>query len=90
MDIKTLIKTHENILILFYADWCGHCSLIKPSLKKFVSLKDFHYIEIDSDKENKLQQLFNIEFLPTLIVINKGKKIKLEGINKIKKFINGE
>ena len=85
--LKILKENNKTSLILFYADWCGHCKEIKPFLKKFVSLKEIDYVEIDSDNESELQETFDIQYLPTAIFLENKTVFKLEGPDRIKQFI---
>ena len=85
--LKEIQESGKETLILFYADWCGHCKEIKPSLKRFVSLKEINYIEIDADSESELQSLFDVKYLPTVIHIKEGSAKKIDSPNRIKQLI---
>ena len=72
-------------LILFYRDGCPACEYTKPEWKKITDIiidnfknsrKLFNIIEIDlSERSNdNLAKLFNIEYIPTIIVMESCKK----------------
>ena len=71
-------------LVLFYADWCGHCKDFKPvwdevantsntgSEKKLISVN----VGGDSTEESKLKRDYNVEGFPTIILIDKTNNSK--------------
>lgn len=58
-------------IIDFYADWCGPCKAIAPTLEE-LSIEYAGKIEIykiDTDKEQELSGMFGIQSIPTLLFI---------------------
>lgn len=68
-------------LVLFYADWCGHCKTLKPVWDKTadeVNTKDKKLmIKVncggDSEKEKELMKKYNIDGYPTILIFENGK-----------------
>jgi thioredoxin len=58
-------------VIDFYADWCGPCKAIAPSLEELAEeYKEQIYVyKIDIDAEQELAALFNIQSIPFLLFI---------------------
>ena len=58
-------------LIDFYADWCGWCRKIAPSLEELSKAYDgkVYFYKIDTDKQKELQALFQVKSLPTTLYI---------------------
>jgi thioredoxin len=58
-------------VIDFYADWCGPCKVIAPSLEELAEeYKEQIYVyKIDIDAERELAALFNIRSIPFLLFI---------------------
>ncbi|MCD7971182.1 MAG: thioredoxin [Candidatus Azobacteroides sp.] len=58
-------------LIDFYADWCGPCKVIAPSLEELAEeYKDQIYIyKIDTEQEEELAAVFGIRSIPSLLFI---------------------
>ena len=66
-------------LVLFYADWCGHCKNIKPVWNK-ASKKakgDVKMVKVNCGEENEEHQSivdkYKIEGFPTIKLLNNGK-----------------
>ena len=64
-------------IILFKADWCGHCKTLKPTWDKIKTVfnKKFNFITYDSDNDEKEFERYNVNSFPT-IIIKDGKHIK--------------
>lgn len=65
------------MLILAYADWCGHCKNFKPTWnefrRKYENVLDIREIEESSNKE--IMQELGVRGFPTIMLLNNGKKI---------------
>lgn len=73
---------NKPAIIDFYADWCGPCKMIAPSLeqlaKEYAGRIDIY--KVDVDKETELAQAFGIQGIPALLYIPmEGKPQMLQG-----------
>lgn len=66
-------------LVLFYADWCGHCKKLKPEwdeTAKEVNKKDKKMLKVNcgsgSEEEKEIMSKYNIDGYPTIIVFDNG------------------
>ncbi|MCD8030565.1 MAG: thioredoxin domain-containing protein [Bacteroides sp.] len=58
-------------IIDLYADWCGPCRLIAPSLKELAKEYEGQIVvyKVNVDKERELAALFNATSIPLLVFI---------------------
>jgi protein disulfide-isomerase-like protein len=83
-------------LMLFYADWCGHCNNFMPTFDKFsnnVNKSKVNIIKFNADNEQRYVRSFNIEGFPTLLLHEpkSNKFINYSGdrsIGDLVKFVN--
>ena len=77
-------KTQTNNgywVILYYADWCPHCTSMKPEWKmfadKYSSDNKINVAELESQFLDMVgpQHKSNVEGFPTIISLNKGSKV---------------
>jgi thioredoxin 1 len=75
-EYQHLLETEKYVLVDFYAEWCGPCKMMKPSLEEISrELADkVNVVRIDVDKNQQLAAAMNIQGLPT-IVIYKNKQV---------------
>lgn len=58
-------------IIDFYADWCGPCKAVAPTLEQLSEEYEnkIEIYKIDTDKEAELSELFAIQSIPTFLFI---------------------
>jgi thioredoxin 1 len=82
MDIKLnqneyqeTLKNNNIVLLDFYADWCGPCQTLLPTIQKLaeeyegkVAIK-----KVNVDENSELAAQFQVRSIPTLIYFSEGK-----------------
>ena len=69
-----LIRSDKPVLVDFYADWCGPCKAMEPTIKevaKTVSGK-MKIIKVNIDKNEQTARDFNVNAVPTFILFKNG------------------
>ena len=79
-DVKAfneVISQDKPVLLDFYADWCGPCKMLLPTVAKLAEKyeKDIEVRKINVDKNPELAQQFKVRSIPALFVL-KDKKIE--------------
>ena len=75
--------TDGNWMVLYYADWCGHCKTMKPEWQTVVNKfnnpntnsNKINVAEIESQHIGKLLNKPEIEGFPTIKMYNNGKPV---------------
>ena len=63
-------------LLIVYATWCMPCKSLKPVIEQIANEnKDLKVVEIDVDKCESLVLKYNIQAMPTLVVIENGEEV---------------
>jgi len=72
MDKKLLKETveKENVILFFYADWCGGCKVATPMVQKIATKLNLRLIRINENTE--LEDEYEVDYYPHLILANKG------------------
>ncbi len=78
-SLKKILKDHPVIMVLVYADWCGHCQHFKPEWKSLTNLpsRNVPMISIRDDVFNAspLNNSLKVEGYPTVAVVNTKQNI---------------
>ena len=65
------ISTHANVLVMFYAPWCGHCKAMKPHYDAAAKIMKEEQIQgilaaVDATKATKLSSKYKVDGFPTV------------------------
>ncbi|MCI5745635.1 MAG: thioredoxin [Erysipelotrichaceae bacterium] len=73
-EFETLISQNNNVIIDFYATWCGPCKMIAPIMEDVSKeFSDVKVVKVDVDEASELASMFNITSIPTIIYIKNQK-----------------
>jgi thioredoxin 1 len=77
-NFDQLVKSNENVLVDFYATWCGPCQTLNPILEEVKAEFGEHLriVKIDVDRHPKLASNLGVRGVPSLFFYKNGKLIK--------------
>ena len=86
MTIKTnsfqeLLNTSDKpILVDFWAEWCGPCKVVSPTIEKIAKAYKgkLSVIKINVDKKPQISAQFQIKSIPTIMLFKNGKPVMRE------------
>ncbi len=79
----TINNAGTPVLVDFYADWCGPCKALAPTLEGVAEEQadNLAVVKVDIDENPELTTRFNIQSIPTLIIFDGGEAKKtLKGL----------
>lgn len=75
-ELGSVLSENKDVIIKFYADWCGSCRLISPKFKKLAesdSYSGIKFIEINAEENQKARQWAGVNNLPFFASAKEGK-----------------
>lgn len=77
---ERVLEASESVPVLvdFWADWCGPCHMLAPTLETLAQSYGSQLLiaKVDTEAEPELAAGFNVRSLPTLLIFRNGKAVQ--------------
>ena len=71
--VDEVLGSSLPVLIDFYADWCGPCKMLSPTLEELAGERDdFKICKVNVDVAPDVAQAFDVSVIPTLVAMSDG------------------
>jgi thioredoxin 1 len=70
-----VLRSEIPVLIDFYADWCGPCRMLAPTLERLAAefAGKAKIVKVNVGQESALASQFHVESIPTLVFVHRGR-----------------
>ena len=73
---QEVLKSNVPVLVDFYADWCGPCKMLSPTVDEVAEENDdIKVVKVNVDESQETALKYQIMSIPTLVVIKNGNEI---------------
>ena len=73
--LQTLVDEHDVVLVDCYADWCGPCQMMEPTVEALASETDAVVAKVDVDANQGLAQQLGARGVPTFVLYADGQPV---------------
>lgn len=89
-EFEDSLSNHENVIVKYYADWCGSCKLFSPKFKKLSEdeqYKGISFLEVNAEENELARRRGGVNNLPFFATFNKGELIEGTATTKVETVI---
>ena len=73
---KEVVQSDRPVLADFYANWCGPCRMLRPTLEAIADERqDIKVVSINIDEEDELAEQFDVSAIPCVVLIKDGMEV---------------
>ncbi len=70
---QVVLESEVPVLVDFYADWCGPCRALAPTLDQLAKqVPDAKVVKVNVDNSQELAIRYQVSSIPALMVFNDG------------------
>ena len=70
---KEVIDSKAEVLVDFYADWCGPCKMLSPIMDEISKEKTVFKINVDDEQDLAME--YGVMSIPCVIAFKDGKEV---------------
>ena len=93
-ELDATINENDVVLVDFYADWCGPCKMLEPTVKKLAKNTDAAVAKVDVDANQELAAQYQVRGVPTMVLFADGEAVEqlvgVRGYDDLKNLVESQ
>lgn len=75
-----VLQSSETVLVDFWAEWCGPCKVIAPTLEELSNelAGKVKIVKVDIDENPELAAAYGVRSIPTLAIFKSGEVVEIK------------
>lgn len=69
-----LLETEGTLLVDFYADWCGPCRMMAPTVEELAAEVDASVVKINVEELPTVARRYDVKSIPAFVVFDDGEE----------------
>jgi thioredoxin 1 len=73
---QRVVDSHDTVLVDCYADWCGPCEMLEPTVEALAAETEAAVAKVDVDRHQGIAQQLGARSIPTLVLYSDGEPVE--------------
>ena len=87
--LAEVVTDHDVVLVDFYADWCGPCKMLEPTVEDIAAETEATVAKVDVDAHQQLAGQFGVRGVPTIVLFAGGEQVEqITGVREKDHFVS--
>ena len=74
--LRAPVEDADGLLVDFYADWCGPCKMLEPTVQEIAAETAATVAKVDVDANQELAAQYGVRGVPTLVLFADGEQVE--------------
>lgn len=74
--LADITAEHDVVLVDFYADWCGPCKMLEPTVETIAAETAATVAKVDIDAHQDIAAQYQVQGIPTLALFSNGETVE--------------
>ncbi|OLZ40607.1 thiol reductase thioredoxin [Natrinema saccharevitans] len=74
--LDEVVEEYDVVLVDCYADWCGPCQMLEPTIEALAAETDAAVAKVDVDAHQRIAQQLGARGVPTLVLYADGQPVE--------------
>jgi thioredoxin 1 len=74
--LPEIAAEYDVVLVDFYAEWCGPCKMMEPTIQTVAAETEAAVVKVDVDQFQHLAAEYGVQGVPTLVLFVDGEAVE--------------
>lgn len=78
-NFNQLLSKHENVVVKYFADWCGACKMFAPKYRRISEeeqYKNVLFLDVNAEENPEARHAAGVDNLPFLAIFKNGQLLE--------------
>ena len=87
---QEFLNANENVIVKYYADWCGSCKLFAPKFRRLSESETgtgVVFLDVNAEESPEARKIAGVDNLPFFAIFKNGQLVEATSTSKEEKVV---